>query len=170
LWGARGPVEKLLERLRRAGEALICVFLACLVGLAFVQVVLRYVFNRSFFWAEEVILFAFTWLIFVASVVNLERGAHFGVDVFVNFLPDRGRRAAQALAQVVIGVILCVFIWVGFRFAAGSWVQESEILRLPMTYLYLSLPIAASAMLLVVVRNLVRLLSGRPLTAEAEDL
>jgi TRAP-type transport system small permease protein len=163
-------VEKLLERLNHAAEALICLCMTCLVGLAFTQVVLRYVFNRSFFWAEEVILFAFTWLIFVASLVNLERGAHFGVDVLVNLLPHLGRRVVQALAQVVVGVILCVFIWVGFRVAAGSWVQESEILRLPMTFLYASLPIAASAMLLVVARNLVRLLSGRALTVEAEEL
>ena len=92
-------MEKPLQRLGDAAEALICLFMVCLVGLAFAQVVLRYVFNRSFFWAEEVILFAFTWLIFVASAVNLERGAHFGVDVLVNLLPRLGRRAVNAVAH-----------------------------------------------------------------------
>jgi TRAP-type C4-dicarboxylate transport system permease small subunit len=163
-------VDKFLERLRRLGELVICLFMACLVGLAFTQVVLRYVFNRSFFWAEEVILFAFTWLIFVASAVNLERGAHFGVDVLVNLLPGAGRRTIQVITQGIAGIILAVFVWAGFRFAAGSWVQESEILRLPMTYLYLALPVSASVMFIVVLRNLVRLLSGRPLKVEVEEL
>jgi TRAP-type C4-dicarboxylate transport system permease small subunit len=163
-------VERFLERLGRLGELLICLFMASLVGLGFTQVVLRYAFNRSFFWAEEVILFAFTWLIFVASAVNLERGAHFGMDVLVNLLPEAGRRTIQVITQVIAGVILAVFIGAGFRFAAGAWVEESEILRQPMTYLYLALPVSASVMFLVVLRNLVRLLSGRPLKVEVEDL
>jgi len=142
----------------------------CLVGLAFTQVVLRYVFNRSFFWAEEVVLFAFTWMIFLASAVNLERGAHFGVDVLVNLLPRAGRRLIQGLVQVGIGIILGVFIWAGFRFAAGSWVQESEILRVPMTALYSSLPLAACLMLMIVVRNLISLCRGQSLKAEVKDL
>jgi len=144
--------------------------MAGLMTLAFIQVVLRYVFGSSFFWAEEVILFAFTWVIFLAATVNLERGAHFGVDVLVNCLPQMGRQIIQGLMQLGIGAILCVFVWVGFRFAVGAWVQESDILRVPKTILYISLPLAACLMLLVVVRNLLSLVHGQSLKAEAEEL
>ncbi len=163
-------MDRFLGQVRRFAEALLCLLMTGLVALAFVQVVLRYVFNKSFFWAEEVILFAFTWIIFLASAVNLERGAHFGVDVLVNLLPRAGRRIIQGLMQLVTGAILGVFAGVGFRFAAGAWRQESDILRVPMTVLYVSLPLAACLMFLVVIRNLVALLRGRPLRAEVEDL
>ncbi len=163
-------MERFLGRLNQLAEVMLCVLMTCLVSLAFIQVVLRYVFNRSLFWSEEVILFAFTWIIFLAALVNLERGAHFGVDVLVNYLPRFGRRLIHALMQLGIGGILCVFLWVGFRFAAGAWVQESDILRVPMTFLYVSLPLAACLMLLVVVRNLIALLRGESLKAGAEDL
>jgi len=150
-------------------ETVLCLLMAGLMALAFVQVVLRYVFGSSFFWAEEVILFAFTWVIFLAAAVNLERGAHFGVDVLVNYFPQMGRQIVQGLMQLGIGGILCVFVWVGFRFAVGAWVQESDILRVPKTVLYISLPLAACLMLLVVVRNLFRLIRGESLKVEAEE-
>jgi TRAP-type transport system small permease protein len=163
-------VETILKGLNRTLEMTLCLLMAGLVGLAFLQVVLRYVFNTSLFWAEEVILFAFTWVIFLAAVVNLERGAHFGVDVLVNALPRIGRRVMQGLVQLGVGTILCVFVWVGFRFAVGAWVQESDILRVPKTIVYISLPLAACLMLFVVIRNLIRLLRGQSLQAEVEDL
>jgi TRAP-type transport system small permease protein len=151
-------------------ETALCLLMGGLMVLAFVQVVLRYVFGGSLFWAEEVILFAFTWVIFLAATVNLERGAHFGMDVLVNRLPPRGRRIIQGLMQLGIGTILCVFAWVGFRFGVGAWVQESDILRVPKTVLYISLPLAACLMLLVVVRNLARVVRGQSLKAGGEEL
>jgi TRAP-type C4-dicarboxylate transport system permease small subunit len=163
-------VDTILKWLNRMLETVLCLFMTGLVALAFIQVVLRYVFNTSFFWAEEVILFAFTWVIFLAATVNLERGAQFGVDVLVNTLPRIGRRLIQGLMQLGIGAVLCVFVWVGFRFAVGAWVQESDILRVPKTVLYISLPLAACLMLLVVVRNLLSLVHGQSLKAEAEEL
>ena len=163
-------MDTILKWLNRMLETVLCLFMTGLVALAFIQVVLRYVFNTSFFWAEEVILFAFTWVIFLAATVNLERGAQFGVDVLVNTLPRIGRRLIQGLMQLGIGAVLCVFVWVGFRFAVGAWVQESDILRVPKTILYISLPLAACLMLLVVVRNLLSLVHGQSLKAEAEEL
>ena len=163
-------MDRLLTRMNWMLEGALCLLMAGLTTLAFIQVVLRYVFGTSFFWAEEVILFAFTWVIFLAATVNLERGAHFGVDVLVDAFPKVGRHITQALMQLGIGVILCVFVWVGFRFAVGAWVQESDILRVPKTVLYISLPVAACLMLLVVVRNLFRLVRGQSLKAETEKL
>lgn len=163
-------MDMILKRLNWILETLLCLLMAGLMALAFIQVVLRYVFGSSFFWAEEVILFAFTWVIFLAATVNLERGAHFGVDVLVNCLPQLGRRIIQGLMQLGIGAILCVFGWIGFRFAVGAWVQESDILRVPKTVVYISLPLAACLMLLVVIRDLSRLVREQSLKAGAEEI
>jgi TRAP-type transport system small permease protein len=163
-------VDPFLKSLSRLLETVLSYLMAGMVGLAFVQVVLRYVFDTSLFWAEEVILFIFTWVIFLAAAVNLERGSQFGVDVLVNLLPRGARALIQGLVQGVVGVILGVFVWYGFRFAAGAWIQESDILRVPKTVVYISLPLAASLMLLVVFRNLSRLFRGRSLQAQAEEL
>src|SRR5574341_795468 len=163
-------MDTIVKRLNRLLETALCLLMAGLMALAFIQVVLRYVFGSSFFWAEEVILFAFTWVIFLAASVDLERGAHFGVEVLVDCLPQVSRRIVQGLVQVGIGAILCVFVWVGFRVAMGAWVQQSDILRVPKTTVYISLPLAAGLMLLAVIRNLVRLARRQPLQAGVEEI
>jgi TRAP-type transport system small permease protein len=163
-------MDRIVKRLTRLSEALLCLCMAGLLLLAFTQVALRYLFGAALFWGEEVILFAFTWIIFLAAAVNLERGSHFGVDVLVNRLPRLPRRLIQGLVQLGILAILWVFVWVGFRVAIGAWVQESDILRVPKTVLYISLPLAACLMLLTVIRNLARLARGEGLQAEAEEL
>ncbi len=163
-------MDSFLATVSRWLETALTGVMAVLVGLAFIQVVLRYVFDTSFFWAEEVILFLFTWLIFLAAAVNLERGSHFGVDVFVKLLPRAARTLVEALVQGAMGLILWVFAWYGFRFAIGAWIQESDILRVPKTVVYISLPLAACLMLLVVLRNLNRLRRGQALQAQAEEL
>lgn len=163
-------MDTVLKAISRRLATVLSWLMAALVGLAFIQVVLRYVFDTSLFWAEEVILFLFTWLIFLAAVVNLERGSHFGVDVLVKMLPGRVQTLIQALVQVAVGLILAVFAWYGFRFAVGAWIQESDILRVPKTVVYISLPLAACLMLLVVGRNLGRLCRGQALQVQAEEL
>ena len=163
-------MDRLLTIVSRWLGSVLSWVMAALVGLAFFQVVLRYLFDTSLFWAEEVILFLFTWLIFLAAAVNLERGSHFGVDVLVKLLPGRVQILIQVLVQAGMGLILGVFAVVGFRFALGAWIQESDILRVPKTVVYISLPLTACFMLLVVGRNLGRLWRGQPLQAEAEEL
>ena len=163
-------MDRLLTIVSRWLASVLSWVMAALVGLAFFQVVLRYLFDTSLFWAEEVILFLFTWLIFLAAAVNLERGSHFGVDVLVKLLPGRVQILIQVLVQAGMGLILGVFAVVGFRFALGAWIQESDILRVPKTVVYISLPLTACFMLLVVGRNLGRLWRGQPLQAEAEEL
>jgi TRAP-type transport system small permease protein len=162
-------MERLLGWVNQVTEVALCLCMAGLLVLAFIQVALRYLLGGSLFWAEEVILFAFTWVIFLAATLNFERGAHFGVDVLVNYLPRGARGIVQWVVQLGILAILSVFVWVGFRFALGAWVQESDILRVPKTVVYISLPLAASLMVLVVIRNLIRLCRGQSLKAETED-
>ena len=163
-------MDQFLKAVSQWLETALTGVMAALVGLSFLQVVLRYAFDTSLFWAEEVILFLFTWLIFLAATVNLERGSHFGVDVLVRLLPRTGRLVIEAVVQCGIAAILGVFVWHGFRFAMGAWIQESDILRVPKTLVYISLPLSACVMLLVVFRNLARLCRGQGLHAQAEEL
>lgn len=143
-------------------EWVLFAFLLLLVSLTFTQVVLRYVFNSYLFWGDEVIFFLFTWLIFLSAAVGLARGSHFAVDLVVSLLPAPVRRGCALLSQLVVGGVLGVFVVIGFRFSARAWAQESDILRLPMTWMYLALPVAACIMLLVVFWDLLALLSGEP--------
>ncbi len=71
------------------------VLLFCMAGIAFINVVSRYVFHFSFAATEEITINMFVWLTVVGSGIAFERGAHLGMVTLFNIFP-------KALKQVVI--------------------------------------------------------------------
>jgi TRAP-type C4-dicarboxylate transport system permease small subunit len=165
-----GVLDRLTRSLSRAVEAALVLLTATFSGLAFVQVVLRYGLNHALFWADELSLFAFTWMIFLSAALALDRRGHFGVRVIVDRLPAAGRRAiAVGLHLVMLGVVGFLF-WFGVLHAWDNWVQASDVLRMPLTWWYLALPLACLLMGLSVVRDLGTLLGGDALPGPGQEL
>ena len=75
-------------RLLRAADAVLTGVLlasvAVMVGVVSAQVALRYGFNESIDWADEVGRLAFVWAIFLASPLGVRDGAHIGIDLLVD--------------------------------------------------------------------------------------
>ena len=65
------PTSGLLGRadreFKRANGALIVAMMAVMVALVFANVVGRYVFNRSFIWAEELSQYLMVWVTFLGA-------------------------------------------------------------------------------------------------------
>ena len=156
-----GSLEHLTGWLARANETCLLVLVAMFSTLALVQVILRYGFNRGLFWADEMTLFAFTWTIFLSAALVLDRRMHFGVFILVDRLPAALRRGtAIAVHLGTLGVVL-FFLGFGLQLSWSNWVQVSDVLRIPMTWWYLSLPVACLLMLASLLRDVCILLAGR---------
>jgi TRAP-type C4-dicarboxylate transport system permease small subunit len=153
-------LDGLAAPLYRGVEALLCALVVGFTTLTFVQVVLRYGFNRGLFWADELTLFLFTWTIFLSAALTLDRHAHFSVQLLVGRLPASGRRAVAAAVHVAMVGVCAFLLWYGAGHARFNWAQASDVLRLPLTWWYLSLPVASAFMLLSLVRDLAVLLGG----------
>jgi len=121
--GVRATFAYILSRL-------IGLLVAGLVGLAFVQVVLRYGFRFSLLWVEEVSVMALIWLAWIGIVYLWLVREHIFVDLLPNALPTAGRRwlglAIEAVA-LVCGVAL-VFVSQGtLEMYAGMQLGSLEI-------------------------------------------
>ena len=165
-----GALERLTSRLSRAVETALVLLTATFSALAFVQVVLRYGFNHALFWADELSLFAFTWMIFLSAALALDRRGHFGVEAIVVRLPLAARRLIAAALHLVMLAVVAFLGWFGILHAWDNWVQVSDVLRVPLTWWYLALPVACLLMALSLVRDLRLVLGGGPLPRPAGDL
>ena len=93
-----------------------------LIVIVFGNVVGRYAFNYSLAWAEEASRFTFIWVIFIGSVLANEKYEHMNLDILIQWLDgDRGR-IVQAVAQLVILVVLALVI-------RGGWIATVESLN-----------------------------------------
>lgn len=125
-----------------ANRFVICVLLAALVLLGGISVFFRYFLNAPIFWSEELMRFLGVWLVLLGTGDCAERGMHVAFDLLQTRLDHT--RAGQVLT-VFINVVIILFglvlVTQSVALIEGTLKQESTVLRVPMAYMYLSLPI-----------------------------
>jgi TRAP-type C4-dicarboxylate transport system permease small subunit len=116
---ARAPngLERALGGLDRGITGLLLAAVAVMVTVVSAQVALRYGFNRSIDWADEVGRLAFVWSIFLAIPLGVRNGAHIGIDVAVDKLPAAWRAALKRAAAAISALMMAAIAWA----ALGVW-------------------------------------------------
>ncbi|MDB9919525.1 TRAP transporter small permease, partial [Amylibacter sp.] len=107
-------------------ENLIAIILGIMTLLTFANVVARYVFNSNIFWALELTVFLFAWLVLLGATYAVKKTSHLGVDAIINMLGNKKRRI---LALVV--AFVCIFY--AFLMLKGSWDYWAPYANLPST-------------------------------------
>lgn len=90
----------------------ISLMLLAMTGLTFAQVVMRYVFNSGFTWAQELTTVFFAIMIFSGISYGVRVGSHIGVDALVKLMPVGPRRWVGVLA-VVLSLVYVGFVITG---------------------------------------------------------
>jgi TRAP-type C4-dicarboxylate transport system permease small subunit len=141
-----------LGRLKRALDRVIdwttIGLMAVLAAVVVVAVVTRYFLNLPLAWSEEVSRYSFIWATFLGAAICLREGTHLSVDLLVRRLsPDRRRHAATA-ARVLMALLLGIVLYSGIEVTRVTHAQQSPALGIPMSWVYLAVPVGATLMLL----------------------
>ena len=139
----------------------------CLIGLLlFVSagVFVRFVPVSSMGWADEIIEFAFAWMIFLGAAVLWRARTHFHVEVLPKrFAGKPSGRVLEILLSLCALVFLFVFTYEGGLIAIRA-TDRSPILELPRTLWYMILPISGVIMIGYTIRDLWLLFRVRSLS------
>ena len=104
-------------------ETIIAVLLGLMTAVTFANVIARFVFNSNILWALELTVFLFGWLVLLGASYAVKMHAHLGVDVIVNALARRSRRA---MALVAVGCCL-VFALLMMKGAYDYWAVFADL-------------------------------------------
>ena len=112
--------------------------MAFLIGLTFVGVFARYVFNAPIVWQKEVQLACFLWISFLGGCTVFRRGGHVAIELIVDRLPKKLRMLAEILVSVIVVVLLCSLMKNGFVYLSllVSASRQTAILKIPYLYIY----------------------------------
>ncbi len=138
--------------------------LAASCTLVFANVVLRYGFGQSLAWAEEASRYMMIWLAFLGAGLALREGAHIAVETLPDALPHVLARIVRAAAILLVAAFLALILWLGWQYAEFAMMQRTPVLRLPVGYIYLAIPIGMALMLVHLL-----LLARRYVTAERTE-
>jgi C4-dicarboxylate transporter, DctQ subunit len=126
-------------------------FVAVIVALIslFVNVVLRYGFNYSLAWSEELVREVIIYTTFIGSSVAIRQRSMIKIDASVQLLPRLKLPLTlfSHLATVIFALIMLVFGW-KMALLQLQTMQKTIILEIPYVYLYAILPIMGGLMLI----------------------
>ena len=144
----------MLRRLDRALSWLEDAFIAALLLSAsviiFVNVVLRYVFNTGFIWAEEFVRYEIVWLVFIGGSVAARKGIHIGVDAVLHVLPAAAARALKVTVGLICIAFSAALVWYGVELVQQTQMfrQRTSAMQAPFWIVQLAVPIGAGLMLI----------------------
>lgn len=133
-----------LARLDRAARWLIIACSALMIIVVSVQVLLRYAFNTSIDWSDEVSRLLFVWSMFLAIPLGLREGSHVGVELLVQFIPAAPRRALSRLCAVVAIMLMAVVAYFTASVSIDTW--DELMPTLPISANWFMVPVGLSAL------------------------
>lgn len=139
--------NKLIDRLE--DFAMVAFISTATVVICF-QVIIRYFFNDSVYWAEELAIYSIIAMTFIGASMGVRYGSHISVDVLNAIAPPIINKILHIVAAI-IGIIFSIYIiYYGTFLFHTTWNrgQLSPAMRLPMAIFYL--PIIVSGVLMCI--------------------
>ena len=122
-------------------SAIICVFIMFMSTL--IGVVDRALLGIGLPWTDELARFFLIWGTLLSAVIATKRREHFSLMLFTEFIGKPGATAIDAVVIAALGIV----VWYGIGLTTIANIQMSPALGIPMSWIYVSVPISATLMI-----------------------
>lgn len=115
------PLATVLAALDLAVAWILCAAMGVMVAVVGAQVALRYGFNSSIDWADEIARLTFVWSIFLAIALGIKTGSHIGIEIVVAKFPAALRAPLARLVALACAAALLLVAWQSIVVAIDQW-------------------------------------------------
>lgn len=136
-------IRKYTDKLLYA--AIILLFVT-MFGVTGMNVIMRYCFNKPLAFAVELGRYTFIALVYIGSIFVMRDDGHIGLDIIVNFLPQKVKTLIMKLTRVIVLIYMALFCFQSYRMVMGNWSNRSSSMGIPMSVIYLPLVIGSLGM------------------------
>lgn len=159
----------MLDSLNRNAERwALLAFYVMLVATMAIEVIRREVFAYSSIWGEEIVRYAFIYLVWIGAAAAVRERAHIRIDVLFSYLGPRTKAVLYIFGDLVMLGIAVIAVYWSFETLAVSWRfgSVSHGLRVSMVWFLAAVPIGFAVMIFRLIQSLLRdvsdLRAGRP--------
>lgn len=133
-------LNTLIERLDRIVCGMIMLAMGLMVAVVSLQVLLRYGFNASIDWADDIGRLMFVAAVFLAVPIAVKRNAHIIIGLIIDRLPDAAQNALARLVALLSAAMMLIIGYLTLQVAAGQWSEKLPTVEL--TVAVFMLPVA----------------------------
>lgn len=122
------------------------------------QVIMRYAFQASLSWSEELARYLFIWMIYIGISYGVKLDRHIKVDAFLMLLPVAWRHYVKIGANLLFLGFSAMIIYQAFgvRGMIAELGQESPAIGIPLQWVYTAVPAGFSLVIVRLVQSLIR--------------
>lgn len=147
--------KKALNLIDRIEDSLLVFMFVAMVGIIFFQVVMRYVFNNSLSWSEELGKFLFVWLSWIGISIGHRKREHIKITLLVDKLPPTGKRITEIISELILIIVCGVTMFYGFTMLGIQWTTPYAGIKISTSWGYLSVVLGCG---LFVMRGLLHII------------
>lgn len=161
-------MKKILNVLNNIPELIACSAFVVMVCVVAVNVILRFCFDRSLVWIEEVSALGFIWSIFVGAAACYKRGSLISIDILVSLFPESLKKIMRIITCVFMIGVNAYLCYLSFKFSLSALTKLSLSLRIPYTCFDIAATVGFGFMTIYAVRDLIYAVLGIELEKDEE--
>ena len=130
----------LLRAIDRGAAAVIVAAMAGMVLVVSLQVLLRYAFNTSLDWAEDIARLTFVWAIFLGIPLGVRTGAHIGIELLTARFPAHLQGTCVRVSALLGAALMGAAAWHATVLVVQQW--DEMLPTLDVTAALFMIPVA----------------------------
>lgn len=167
-------MRNLLKKFNKFEEMVLVSSLVLNVMIVFMQVIMRYFFNTSITWSEELSRYIFIWQVWLGSSIAFVDDQHIRVDlIFSIFKSEKSQRILHLIINVIWFSFNVFLVYVGIKLLGSMSARNalSSGMRLPLVYVYAALPVSSFILAIRILLDSIDLISVKKvLVANNSDI
>lgn len=144
--------NKIVQFLDRSEEVILVGMFALMVLIIFIQVIMRYIFNNSLSWSEELGKFLFVWISWLGISIGAKRKEHIKITMFI----DKGSPELKCICDILSELIVFGICLITAYYGLELVISQSQVyfagIKISMSWGYLSVVLGCVIMM---IRNLI---------------
>ena len=117
--------ERVDEIMARVEQTLLVTFLGFMIGIAFLQILLRNFFSTGLDWGDSLVRNLVLWTGFIGATLATKEGKHINIDVVSRWLPSLGKNVVALITHLFSFFVCCGLTYAALKFIKNEVQMEN---------------------------------------------
>lgn len=151
-------MKTLKENMDKVLSAVCVILFIFMTVIGTYQIITRYVFNAPSTVSEELLTFSFTWMSLLAAALIFGKKDHMRMDFFASKFTGKSSIMLSVFSECLILIFAAlVLVYGGINITRLTMTQVTASLGVPMSYVYIIIPISGVITIVYSIINLTEL-------------
>jgi len=146
----------IISALNKIEEIVIITLFAIMVVVIFAQIIMRYVFNNSLYWSEELGKFLFVWISWLGISLGEREGEHIKITMLTAKLSFKKAHLFNILSCLIVLAICIVTFYSSCSLVLSQWTTRYAGIHISISWGYLAVATGTGLMMIRSVAALIK--------------